>query len=354
MTFPVRGVIEGFYGRLWSWDERCRVVDVIGEAGFNVFAYAPKEERLQNAGWRTPYPPADMDQLRRLADACHAAGMELWAGLRPVGISYADDADLQQVLRKLGAHLDVGADRLLLLADDIPARLDEGAGDRFAQLADAHTWLVGEVLRGLGIQAGQLAFVPTDYHGTGSPYLEHLGGAIPAAVDLCWTGADVFVPSITAREVEEIGSVLRRPPLIWDNYPVNDEHDRHDLRIGPIRGRGAELAGRVRGFLVNAALEPEAGLIPLLTWGEFLADPRAYDAAAAWRRALLRVAGNERDAGAAAILGAAFDRSIIPQPWERPPDAAIAAAVRSLPAFENRTLAAELEPFVTPGERPPP
>ena len=216
MTFHIRGVIEGFYGRLWSWEERHRVVDVIGEAGFNAFAYAPKEEALQNAGWRTPYPPAHVDRIRELAGACHAAGMELWAGLRPVGISYADDVDLEQVIGKLRVYQELGADRLLLLADDIPARLDEQAGDRFGELADAHAWLVGEVLRGLGTEPSTLAFVPTDYHGPGSPYLHSLGAAIPTGVDLCWTGADVFVPSVTAAEAESIGDVLRRPALILD------------------------------------------------------------------------------------------------------------------------------------------
>ena len=353
MTFPIRGVIEGFYGRLWSWEERRRVVEVIGEAGFNAFAYAPKEERLQNAGWRTPYPPSHLDRLRELADACQAAGVELWAGLRPVGISYADDVDLGRVIAKLGVYLDLGADRLLLLADDIPARLDEQAGDRFGELADAHAWLVGEVLRGLATDPSTLAFVPTDYHGPGSPYLHSLGAAIPTGVDLCWTGAAVFVPSVTAAEAESIGDVLRRPALIWDNYPVNDEHDRHDLRIGPVRGRGADLVGRVRGFLANAALEPELGLIPLLTWGAYLADPECYDPEAAWQRALLRVAGNERDAAVVAILGAAFDRSVIDQGWAQPSEAEIAAAVRALAAFENRVLAAELEPFVTREAGPP-
>jgi hyaluronoglucosaminidase len=353
MTFHVRGVIEGFYGRLWSWEERLRVVDVIGEAGFNAFAYAPKEEPLQNAGWRTPYPPEHLDRIRQLAGACHAAGMELWAGLRPVGISYADDADLELVIRKLSVYLELGADRLLLLADDIPATLDEQAGDRFSRLADAHAWLVGEVLDGLGIDPSRLAFVPTDYHGPGTPYLHQLGATIPSGVDLCWTGADVFVPSVTAAEAEAIGEVLRRPPLIWDNYPVNDEHDRHDLRIGPVRGRDADLVGEVRGFLANAALEPAAGLIPLLTWGAYMADPEGYDPEAAWQRALLRVAGNERDAAIVAILAAAFDRSVIDQGWHRPTDAAIAAAVQALASFENRLLAAELQPLVARGGRSP-
>ena len=353
MTFAVRGVIEGFYGRTWTWPERRRVASMAAEADFTTYVYAPKEDRLQNAGWRTPYPDDLERRLRELADGCIGSGMGLWMGLRPVGISYADDADLLLVLEKLRMYLDIGAERIVLLADDIPSRLDDRAGRRFHRLVDAHVWLIEQIVERLDVPPASLVFVPTDYHGFGTPYLEHLGCALPAEIDVCWTGSGVFAASIDADEAERVAAVLGRPPLIWDNYPVNDEHDRHELRIGPIRGRDPGLADRTRGILVNPALEPEATLVPLLTWGEFLADPDGYDAHDAWRRALLRVAGNERDAATVATIAAALDRSCIDQGWERPPRAAVTAAGDRLLRLRNRRLAADLEPFLaTDGTAP--
>ena len=346
MTFRIRGIVEGFYGRLWTWGERTRVAAVAAEANFDTYAYAPKEDRLQNQDWRTPYPPTERAALATFVRHCREHGLAPWLGLRPVGISYADDADHLRLVEKLRDYLDLGAERLFLLADDIPSHLDERTRGGFRHLVDAHLWLVEQLLDRLGLPPDRLVFVPTAYHGFGGPYVERLGEALPRAVEVCWTGADVFAPTITVDDARRIAAVLRRRPLIWDNYPVNDEPDRHDLRIGPIRGRDPGLAEATGGLLVNPALQPEATLVPILTWGEFLDDPQAYDAHAAWRRALLRVAGNEDDAATVATIGAALDRSIIDQAWDRPSADAVDAAVNRLGRLANRALAAELASFV--------
>ncbi len=342
----IRGVIEGFYGRLWTPEERHRVVDLLGESGFTTYAYAPKEDRRQNAGWRDGYSPEARSELRALAARCASVGLELWIGIRPVGISYADGADAERVARTVVAHRELGAARVVLLADDIPAKLEGGAAGRFRTLAEAHAWLVDTVLERADLDARDLVFVPTDYHGAGSPYLEHLAQAVPPDVDLCWTGSGVFAASITAAEAAAIAGVLRRPALIWDNYPVNDEPDRHDLRIGPVRGRDAAMLREVRGVLVNPAMEPEISRVPLLTWGDLMRDPDSYDPEAAFPRALLRVTGDEADAAAVAVIAAAFDRSVLEQRWQKPSPAALAEAIDRLPRLRNRRLAAELSGFV--------
>ena len=346
----IRGVIEGFYGRLWTRAERLGVVDLLGEAGFTTYACAPKEDRRQNAGWRDGYPAEGRRELRELAERCASAGLELWMGIRPVGISYADEADAERLARTLVAHRELAAARVVLLADDIPASLEASAAGRFRTLAEAHAWLVDTVLERAGLDARDLVFVPTDYHGAGSPYLEHLAQAVPAEVDLCWTGSGVFAATITAQEAAAIGAVMGRPPLIWDNYPVNDEPDRHDLRIGPVRGRDAAMLREVRGVLVNPAMEPEISRVPLLTWGDLLRNPGAYDPEAAFQRALLRVTGDAGDAAAVAVIAAAFDRSVLDQSWQKPAPAALADAIERLPRLRNRRLAAELSAFV---RRPP-
>ena len=349
MSFAVRGLVEGFYGRLWTWEERRRVSEVIAEAGFTTYAYAPKEDRYQNADWRVPYPADELACLSEFVGHCRDVGLEPWLGLRPVGISYADDLDRDRLVVKLRRLLELGPERIVLLADDIPSQLDVSSRGRFDQLVTAHAWLIGEVLERTPIAPGRLVFVPTAYHGFDASYLEPIGASVRPSVDLCWTGSDVFVPQLTVAEVARVTSLIGRPPLVWDNYPVND--DRRDLRIGPIRGRDPRIADATRGVLVNPALEPEATLVPLLTWGAFLADPDGYDPDDAWRRALRRVTGTDADAETVATIAAALDRSILAHGWERPPDDELRRAWRRLRRLENRRLAADLEPFVgQPGE----
>ena len=312
----------------------------------NVYAYAPKEDPFQNAEWRQPYPRTTADELERLADAGRRDGCGLWIGLRPLGISYADESDARRVVEKLASNLELGAARVILLADDISSELEAMKAGPFAALADAHAWLVTFALSALDLPPERLVFVPTYYHGLGSPYLETLGKELPPGVEIMWTGTDVFVGTMTAEEADTVTRVMRREPLVWDNYPVNDDPREHDLRIGPIRGRDADLDRHVSGVLANPALESEASLVPLLTWAEYLADPSAYDADAAWRRALIRVTGNEVDAEAVAVVARALDRSALDQGWERPAPAELAAAVRSLDRLQNRRLADDLRRFL--------
>ena len=344
MSLAVRGLIEGFYDRTWTPEERGRVAAFIAAHGFDTYAYAPKSDRLQNSDWRTPYPTEERRHLADFAALCHSLGMACWIGLRPLRIAYTDPADAALLVDKLRAHLELGADRLVLLADDIPFELDEGSAGRFGTLADAHAWLVNTALDRLSLPPERLVFVPTEYHGPGSDYVATLGGALPPAVDICWTGPKICSPTITSGEADGIARLLRRPPLVWDNYPVNDAGMVGELHIGPIRGRDADLAERVRGFLVNPALQPEATLIPLATWGEYLGNPHQYDPDAAWRRALLAVAGEAADD--VAILAAACDRSVIEQGWEAPSTVALRAARAGLRVMSNRRLAADLAPFL--------
>ncbi len=342
MTFGVRGLIEGFYNRLWTMDERRRVAEFVAAHGFDTYVYAPKEDRLQNAGWRTPYPGSQRAALAEFGEGCREAGMRLWIGLRPVGMSYADDADALLVVEKVRDYLDLGADRIVLLADDIPPELDAKSGGRFTTLVDAHLWLVEHVLGALDLAPEHLVFVPTDYAGSGSPYLEAIGSGLPAGVEVCWTGPDVCSRAITSSDAAAIGEIVQRPPLIWDNYPVNDAGMTDQLHIGPIRDRDGDLDSYVSGILVNPALQPEATLVPLATWGEYLRDPAGYDPGAAWHRALLEVTGNPGDADAVAIVASAFDRSVIRQAWETPSSEQRDGAVDLVRGMRNRRLAEDL------------
>lgn len=344
VSFAVRGIIEGFYDRLWTWEERGRFAAAMAPLGFTHYVHAPKEDRLQNADWRTPYPDVARRRLAAFAEACRRDGMEPWFGLRPVGMGYVDEIDAALVVAKLRDYIELGAAGVLLLADDIPPALDAASAGRFTELADAHAWLVNRVAEEL--PRAPLAFCPTEYAGPGGAYLHRLAVAIPAEISLCWTGPQVCSAAITGDEARRIGDVLGRRPLVWDNYPVNDAAMTSQLHIGPIRDRDPELASLTAGIWVNPAMEPEANLVPMSTWADYLADPVGYDPDASWARAVERVTGSGGDADAVMALAAHADRSVIRQPWRLPDGAPIDPAARRAGSIGNGRLAADLRRFV--------
>ena len=52
MGTPELGLIEGFYGKPWSWQERAETVSWLGARGFRFYLYAPKADTHLRRRWR--------------------------------------------------------------------------------------------------------------------------------------------------------------------------------------------------------------------------------------------------------------------------------------------------------------
>ena len=74
-------------------------------------------------------------------------------------------------------------------------------------------------------------------------------------VAIVWTGTKVVSPTITAPQAEEWGALLRRRPLIWDNFPVNDGIPWR-VNLGPLRGRDPNLPAAASGLFSNPMVQP--------------------------------------------------------------------------------------------------
>ena len=49
------GYIEGYYGKLLSWENRRLIVDSIQKNNMNTYFYAPKEDENHRLNWREKY-----------------------------------------------------------------------------------------------------------------------------------------------------------------------------------------------------------------------------------------------------------------------------------------------------------
>ena len=53
---PLRGYIEGYYGHLFGWQDRHRIIAKLAALGMNAYLYAPKEDPCHRVNWRDPWP----------------------------------------------------------------------------------------------------------------------------------------------------------------------------------------------------------------------------------------------------------------------------------------------------------
>jgi hyaluronoglucosaminidase len=288
-TWNVAGLIEGFYGRPWSWDERVEVCRWCADRGMTDYVYAPKDDPKHRERWRDPYDDAELAGFERLATD---GGLRLGFAISPgLSMDYDSDDDRRSLAGKVDQVVAVGARLVVLALDDIPfGGVDQG---------DAHgrvtTWLRDHLDPGV-----LLALVPTGYVGTRpSPYLEGLARSVPAEVPIGWTGRAVVNRTISATEARERASSLGgRSPWIWDNYPVNDNLMGDLLPLGPLRGRDPDLSVACDGYLANAMVQPRASKLPLAStasWlrGEDPVDAWAQEADALGWRALAQACDGE-------------------------------------------------------------
>jgi hypothetical protein len=117
-----RGVIEGFYGRPFSHEERLALLRFVGERGFNCYVYAPKNDPLHRERWREPYSIADLACFAELARVGDEHGVRFIYALAP-GLTYdaGDPREFALLEAKLRDLIGAGARGIALLFDDLTA-----------------------------------------------------------------------------------------------------------------------------------------------------------------------------------------------------------------------------------------
>ncbi len=278
-AWSIRGIVEGFYGPPWSWDDRVELMRWCHRRGMTHYVYAPKDDPLHRHRWREPYPPDALEGFSRLvASGSLDVGFAISPGLT---IDYHDLDDRARLFAKIDQITDIGIKLIALLLDDIPVR--PGLGPDHAELTRRLRDHLGDDIR--------LILVPTEYTGTDpSPYLDALAEGVPPDVAIAWTGPTVVCDTITAAMADaRAGAVGGRAPLLWDNYPVNDAMMADRLFLGPLRGRDPALRDHCDGYLANPMVQPVASKLPLASVAAFCRgdDPEAVWAAEAdelgWR-----------------------------------------------------------------------
>lgn len=294
-----RGIVEGFYYKMWSHAGRLRTLDFMRGAGFDSYIYAPKADPFHRDRWREPYPEKEKKRIRQLARRSEGNGIEFFWAISPgLTIRYSGRKDFKILLSRMLETARLGVKSFGLFLDDIPEKLTK-ADKKFASLAHAQVEVANrlraELLKRTEVKS--FLFCTTEYWGLkATPYLETVGKGLDKDIGVFWTGEFVVSPVITGEQARLVGRALRRRPVLWDNYPVND-YNRRKLNMGPLMGRDAELPRRLEGYFANPMNEEMCSRAALLTIGDYLRDPAGYDPAASWERAVRQSGG--RRGGAA-------------------------------------------------------
>ncbi len=282
------GVIEGFYGPPWTRAERFQLFDWLAAWGLNTYFYAPKDDLRHRSIWRELYPAAEAEALREMIQACRTRGLRFIYALGPgLDLRYGAAADRQALRARFEQMAGLGCADFALLFDDIPGQMDPADLARWGSLASAQCDVANELCQWARAKnpEGRFLFCPTPYCGRmaerghgGAGYLATVGRELRPEIDIFWTGPEIISAQITPEHIRELQTLLRRPPVIWDNLHAND-YDGRRFYCGPYAGRPAELKSEVRGLLCNPNNELPLNYVPLRTLARYVSGVAG---AAAW------------------------------------------------------------------------
>ena len=261
------GIIEGFYGKPWSWAARESAARWLPSAGLDTYLYAPKSDAYLRARWRDDWPVAEYAALQSLANTCRESNVRFGVGLSPIETrDFLDNPADQQVLTlKLSRIAALNPAMVAILFDDIA-----GSGvDAAQQIA---------ITRIAQAQCPDARIIVCPSYYSHDPrltevfgpmpagYLTDLGKGLDSSVDMFWTGQKVCSASYSVSEFEQIAETLKRAPVLWDNYPVNDgKLTSPFLHVKPFTNRPAGLRKVLRGHLANPMNQPMLSRLPLAT-----------------------------------------------------------------------------------------
>ncbi|MGW8377953.1 beta-N-acetylglucosaminidase domain-containing protein [Streptomyces sp. ODS28] len=305
-AMPLRGSIEGFYGKPWTAAERLDHMDFLGDTKANTYVYAPKDDPYHREKWREPYPAKTLSELRELVDRARANHVRFTFAVSPGNsICYSDPDDLKALKAKLRSLYDIGVRSFSIPLDDISYTKWNCAGDekKFGApgreaAAKAQVSLLNEVQRDvLAPLPGTrpLQTVPTEYGDLKeTAYKKTLRTSLDKDVEVMWTGTDVVPPEITKAQAERASELFGRKVFVWDNYPVNDfAQTTGRLLLAPYDKREPGLSSQVSGLVSNPMSQAGASKSAVFTMNDFAWNDRGYDRERSAAQAARYLAGGD-------------------------------------------------------------
>jgi len=271
----MRGYIEGFYGRLLSWQDRHAILDQLNQLEMNCYFYAPKEDPNHRLLWRQDW---DENWCNAMSGFCEQAGankIDVIVGIAP-GLDYDffnEDKEFTILVEKSQQLEKAGVSAIVLMFDDI-----EPAPDHFARLgrseAECHANTARRLSEALTVPVYLVPRIYADeIADNASLYYQELAALLPAGMPLFHCGQHIVAGADPLQpETELVAQAGFARLVLWDNHYCNDYCPRR-LFVGPHRGRtqNAEL-------LLNGTGMPETDrlLLALMHVGD---DERQWQAA---------------------------------------------------------------------------
>ena len=226
---PLNGYIEGYYGRLLTWEERNRIISNLKKNKMNFFFYAPKEDDKHRLNWKQDYESSWKKKFKKFSDNAKLNNVTIIAGISP-------GLDFKILLNKCYELLQFQGVEISLLFDDLPNNFKIRYGNVISE-GTIHAELANTIGSFFN---KNIYIVPRIYADEliceDRNYLLDFGKTINRRHFTFYSGKNVVSEKISQDFLIKISKLIPTKIIIWDNFYANDYCPRK-LFIGPLIGR---------------------------------------------------------------------------------------------------------------------
>ena len=294
---PLRGVVEGFYGKEWTFEERADLMNFCRLHNLNAYIYAPKDDPYHRQKWRESYPSEKINELKNLVAVAKKNGVRFIFAISPgLDLNYKGkkgDEDFKILLKKISSMYEIGVRNFAIFFDDLKDKNGKHNEDG-RQQAEFLNKLQAELNKRYK-DVDNLITVPTEYYrldmvngrGKVNSYTEDFAANLNKKIIVLYTGEGVVCDGISDADFEAACKIYGRDLGVWWNYPVNDYaltaggNRNAKLALGAIEKLPAQS---VQAIFFNPMSQFHMSKIALATGADYANAPEIYDAETSWNK----------------------------------------------------------------------
>ena len=298
VPIPLRGVVEGFYGKPWSFEERADIINFCKQNNLNSYIYAPKDDPYHRDKWRAPYPSDKLAELERLVACAKENDVRFIFAVSPgLDLNYKGskgEEDFNLLIRKLDVMYQIGVRDFAIFFDDL--KDENGNHHENGKLQAKFLNRVQKNLRSRYKDVAPIITVPTEYFYLDmikddkiKPYTRDLAENLDRRIVVLYSGNGVVCDGISDSDLAKVNKIFNREVGIWWNYPVNDYPLTPDgnrnvkLALGPIEKLPT---GKMTAIFFNPMEQVQMSKIALATGAIYANNPAIYNEIQAWNKVL--------------------------------------------------------------------
>lgn len=207
--FPIRGVVEGFYGVPWSHEDRLSIIKFLGQHKMNTYIYAPKDDPKHRDIWRELYTDEEKKNIKELVDCGNENCVSFVYSISPgVDFNYDNDynGDKASLIEKCDSLYEIGVRDFALLLDDLHIRTAESAKN--------HVRLVNDFRKEFFLRhsdLSELICIFAEYYDTivTEDYTMNIANNLNDDVFVMWTGPSIAL-QMNSESFNKPNSVYRK------------------------------------------------------------------------------------------------------------------------------------------------